>query len=91
VADGRGTPSRGPAWDRTIFRDLATLPLADQVVAVAQRCRPKPGRDSRLVIWWLSGGPSSSAPPRRIPRSSGRRTRDRLAAVRHGLYRALLG
>ena len=35
VADGRGTPGRGPAWDRTILRDLATPALEDQVAALA--------------------------------------------------------
>ena len=31
MVDGRGTPGRGPAWDRTILHDLASIPLADQV------------------------------------------------------------
>ncbi|HET7902129.1 MAG TPA: prolyl oligopeptidase family serine peptidase [Candidatus Nanopelagicales bacterium] len=35
VADGRGTPGFGPAWDRTIAGDLATLPVEDQVAALA--------------------------------------------------------
>jgi dipeptidyl-peptidase 4 len=34
IADGRGTPGRGPAWDRTVYRDLATYALADQVTAL---------------------------------------------------------
>lgn len=34
VADGRGTPGRGPAWERAVLDDLATLPVADQVEAV---------------------------------------------------------
>ncbi len=34
VADGRGTPGRGPAWDRTVYRDLATFALEDQVTAL---------------------------------------------------------
>ncbi len=41
VADGRGTPGRGPAWDRAVAGDLAGPPLADQVEAVqaaAARC-----------------------------------------------------
>jgi len=33
VVDGRGTPGRGPAWDRAIFRDV-TLALDDQVDAL---------------------------------------------------------
>jgi dipeptidyl-peptidase-4 len=35
VADGRGTPGRGPAWDRAVLRDLATPVLDDQVTALA--------------------------------------------------------
>ena len=34
VADGRGTPGRGPAWDRTVLGDLATPALEDQVAAL---------------------------------------------------------
>ncbi|MGH3248608.1 MAG: prolyl oligopeptidase family serine peptidase [Trebonia sp.] len=34
VADGRGTPGRGPAWDKAIAGDLATGPLEDQVTAL---------------------------------------------------------
>jgi dipeptidyl-peptidase-4 len=34
VADGRGTPGRGPAWDRAVYRDLSTFALADQVTAL---------------------------------------------------------
>ena len=34
VADGRGTPGRGPAWDRAVLHDLATPVLDDQVTAL---------------------------------------------------------
>jgi dipeptidyl-peptidase-4 len=34
VADGRGTPGRGPSWDRLVAGDLATFPLQDQVDAL---------------------------------------------------------
>jgi dipeptidyl-peptidase 4 len=34
VADGRGTPGRGPAWDKAIAGDLATGALEDQVTAL---------------------------------------------------------
>jgi dipeptidyl-peptidase-4 len=34
VADGRGTPGRGPAWDRAVLGDLATPALEDQVAAL---------------------------------------------------------
>ncbi len=33
VVDGRGTPGRGPAWDRAVFRDF-TVTLEDQVDAL---------------------------------------------------------
>ena len=35
VADGRGTPGRGPQWDRAVADDLAGPPLEDQVAALA--------------------------------------------------------
>ncbi len=35
VADGRGTPGRGPQWDRAVAGDLADPVLADQVDALA--------------------------------------------------------
>jgi dipeptidyl-peptidase-4 len=34
VADGRGTPGRGAAWDRAVAGDLATPALEDQVTAL---------------------------------------------------------
>jgi dipeptidyl-peptidase 4 len=34
IADGRGTPGRGPAWDRAVFRNLADPVLEDQVDAL---------------------------------------------------------
>jgi len=41
VADGRGTPGRGPGWEKAVAGDLAGPPLADQVDALhgaAARC-----------------------------------------------------
>jgi dipeptidyl-peptidase-4 len=35
VADGRGTPGRGPGWERAVTRDLAGPVLEDQVAALA--------------------------------------------------------
>jgi len=34
IADGRGTPARGPGWERTVAGDLAGPPLEDQVDAL---------------------------------------------------------
>lgn len=41
VADGRGTPSRGPAWERQILNDFAGT-LDDQVEVVAEIARRYP-------------------------------------------------
>ena len=35
IADGRGTPGRGPEWERAVAGDLATPVLEDQVDALA--------------------------------------------------------
>ena len=34
IADGRGTPARGPGWERAVAGDLAGPPLEDQVDAL---------------------------------------------------------
>lgn len=34
VADNRGTPGRGPAWDHSIYQDFVTPVIEDQVAAV---------------------------------------------------------
>lgn len=34
IADGRGTPGRGPAWERAVLHDLATGVLEDQIAAL---------------------------------------------------------
>jgi dipeptidyl-peptidase-4 len=42
VADGRGTPGRGPEWERAVWHDLAGPVLDDQVDALhaaAEHCR----------------------------------------------------
>jgi len=59
IADGRGTPGRGPAWDREIYRDLSTKILEDQVSAVeAVAARwPDDTDSSRVGIrGWSFGG-----------------------------------
>jgi dipeptidyl-peptidase-4 len=58
VADGRGTPGRGPDWERTMAGDMATPALEDQVEALhaaASRC---PDLDlSRVgILGWSFGG-----------------------------------
>ena len=58
VADGRGTPGRGPEWDRSIAADWASVVLEDQVAALqaaAERCADLDM--SRVAIrGWSFGG-----------------------------------
>jgi dipeptidyl-peptidase-4 len=59
VADGRGTPGRGPAWDRAVYRDLTEVVLADQVTALeaVAACWPDDVDTSRVGIrGWSFGG-----------------------------------
>jgi dipeptidyl-peptidase-4 len=58
VADGRGTPGRGPRWDRAIAGDLAGPVLDDQVDALHDAARRYPDLDlSRVGIrGWSFGG-----------------------------------
>lgn len=58
VADGRGTPNRGPAWDRTVLNDLASHALDDQVEALIALSEIYPQLDlSRVAIrGWSFGG-----------------------------------
>jgi dipeptidyl-peptidase-4 len=58
VADGRGTPGRGPAWDRTIAGDFADGILDDQVTALGAAAEKFTDLDtSRVGIrGWSFGG-----------------------------------
>jgi dipeptidyl-peptidase-4 len=59
VADGRGTPSRGPAWERSIRDDLAALTLQDQVDALeaVAEAYPDDVDTSRVAMTgWSYGG-----------------------------------
>jgi dipeptidyl-peptidase-4 len=58
VADGRGTPGRGPAWERAVHRDLAGPPLDDQVAALHAVAARHPELDlGRVAIrGWSFGG-----------------------------------
>ncbi len=58
VTDGRGTPGRGPAWEREIYGDPYTLVLEDQVAALHSAARRHPELDlNRVGIrgWSYSG------------------------------------
>jgi dipeptidyl-peptidase-4 len=58
IADGRGTPGRGPEWERAVAGDFAGPPLEDQVTALqaaAQECGDLD--TSRVAIrGWSFGG-----------------------------------
>jgi dipeptidyl-peptidase-4 len=58
VADGRGTPGRGSAWERSVHLDLATAALDDQVDALHAAAELHPELDlSRVAIrGWSFGG-----------------------------------
>jgi dipeptidyl-peptidase 4 len=58
IADGRGTPGRGPAWDRAVTADLAEPVLDDQVEALQSAAEQVPDLDlSRVGIrGWSFGG-----------------------------------
>jgi dipeptidyl-peptidase-4 len=58
VVDGRGTPGRGPAWERAVHLDLAAPVLDDQLDALAAAAEVEPDLDlSRVAIrGWSFGG-----------------------------------
>jgi len=58
VADGRGTPGRGPAWEREIYGDRGSLALEDQVTALQAAAERYPDLDlDRVGIrGWSFGG-----------------------------------
>jgi dipeptidyl-peptidase 4 len=58
VTDGRGTPGRGPAWERAVHRDLAGPALDDQVEALHAVAARHPELDlGRVAIrGWSFGG-----------------------------------
>ena len=58
VADGRGTPGRGPAWDKTVYGDTLSAPVQDQVDALQSAGERFGDLDlSRVAIrGWSFGG-----------------------------------
>ncbi len=58
VADGRGTPGRGTAWERAVHHDLATPVLDDQITALQHAAELHPELDlTRVAIrGWSFGG-----------------------------------
>jgi dipeptidyl-peptidase 4 len=58
VADGRGTPGRGPGWARTVHHDKSDAALEDQIVALHAVAERHPDLDlNRVAIrGWSYGG-----------------------------------
>lgn len=59
VADNRGTPGRGPVWDRSIYQDFTGPVLDDQVAAIADVAAKYPDDvdASRVgITGWSFGG-----------------------------------
>ena len=58
VADGRGTPGRGPAWEKTVHGDTLSAPVEDQADALQSAGERFPDLDlSRVGIrGWSFGG-----------------------------------
>jgi dipeptidyl-peptidase-4 len=58
VADGRGTPGRGPAWEKTVYGDTLSAPVEDQADALQAVGERYPDLDlSRVGIrGWSFGG-----------------------------------
>ncbi len=58
IADGRGTPGRGQAWDRAVAGDLARPVLEDQIEALRAAAERYPDLDlDRVAIrGWSFGG-----------------------------------
>jgi dipeptidyl-peptidase 4 len=58
VTDGRGTPGRGPEWSKSVFGDLLSAPLDDQVDALDAICVQFPDLDRERVgiRGWSYGG-----------------------------------
>jgi dipeptidyl-peptidase 4 len=58
VVDGRGTPGRGPAWEKTVFGDTLSAPVEDQADALKAVAEQVPDLDlSKVGIrGWSFGG-----------------------------------
>jgi dipeptidyl-peptidase-4 len=69
VADGRGTPGRGPRWEKSIHKDSLGKPVEDQVTALHAAAAACPDLDlDRVAIrGWSFGGTLATAAVLRRP------------------------
>jgi dipeptidyl-peptidase-4 len=69
IADGSGTPGRGPAWEREVHGDSLTTVIDDQVAALHGAAASEPDLDlSRVAIrGWSFGGTLAAAAVLRRP------------------------
>jgi dipeptidyl-peptidase 4 len=69
IADGRGTPGRGPAWEKTVHLDTLTAPLEDQVTALHSVAEQTGALDLTKVAMngWSYGGMLAAAAVLRRP------------------------
>ena len=97
IVDGRGTPGRGPDWERTIHLAKSSPALEDQVEGLQLIAEGHPDLDlGRVGIrgWSYGGYLAALAVLRQARRLPGRRSRcagHRPAPVRHPLPGALPG
>ncbi|MFF2148858.1 prolyl oligopeptidase family serine peptidase [Kitasatospora sp. NPDC058190] len=59
VVDGRGTPGRGPRWDKAVWGDKAGPALEDQIEGLHETARLRPGLldlDRVAIRGWSYGG-----------------------------------
>ena len=59
IADGRGTPARGPAWERSIYQDFVGPMIQDQVdsiVGVAEHFPDDVDAQKVAIMGWSFGG-----------------------------------
>ena len=59
IADGRGTPGRGPAWERAVHGDFVEPILEDQITALIEAARRHPDAldlDRVAIRGWSFGG-----------------------------------
>ncbi|TDU91097.1 dipeptidyl-peptidase-4 [Kribbella voronezhensis] len=69
IADGRGTPGRGPVWEKTVHHDTLSAPIEDQVTALHAAAEHCPDLDLTRVgiMGWSYGGTLAAAAVLRRP------------------------